>query len=111
MKKSSLYFLKLAARALNSPGVSCLSVNSTSLAWLIVLPNALSMLLLLMRVTMSGKVATAKACRSLAVLLPAALSVLSLLFLKLFLHHCFKIVYTSCKCDMSALIGMPLAVL
>ena len=76
VKKSRLYFLKLAARARNSPGVSCLSVNSTSLACPMVLPKALSRLLLLMRVTMSGKVATAKACSSLAVLLPAALSTL-----------------------------------
>ena len=71
VKKSRLYFLKLAARALNIPGVASLSVNSTTLGWFIVLPKTLSMVLLLMRVTMSGKVATAKAWRSLAVLLPA----------------------------------------
>jgi len=61
VKKSSWYFLKLAARARNTPGVSSLSVNKTTLGCVMVLPKTLSTVLPLMRLTMSGKVATAKA--------------------------------------------------
>ena len=72
MKKCKLYFLKLAARARNIPGVSSLSVKRTSLGCDMVAPNALSMELPLMRETMSGKLAVAKLCSSFIVTLPVS---------------------------------------
>ena len=60
VQNSILYFLKLAARALKTPGVSSLSVHSTIFGWEMVPMKAVSRLLPLTRWTMSGNVGATK---------------------------------------------------